>query len=66
MIYNKISNMKEMEAALTSCSNSAPGKENITFEMLKHLHSLAKLYLLQYYNLLWLKVFFPKLGVMPS
>ena len=51
--YNKKFSMVELEYALSTCDNSAPGKDNVCFEMIKNLAPLAKSYLLQFYNHLW-------------
>ena len=60
LYYNKIFNIDEFDYALTSCNNSAPGKDNICFEMIRHLAPTAKAHLLQFYNHLWLQNLFPE------
>ena len=60
LYYNRIFSMDEFDYALTSCNNSAPGKDNVCFEMIKKLAPLAKSYLLQFYNHLWLRNLFPE------
>ena len=57
--YNRRFSMIEFEYALSTCDNSAPGKDNICFEMIKNLAPLAKSYLLQFYNHLWIRNLFP-------
>ena len=58
--YNRRFNIVELEYAISTCDNSAPGKDNICFEMIKNLAPLAQSYLLQFYNHLWIKNLFPK------
>ena len=58
--YNKSFTEEELEFALSNCNTSAPGKDNINFEMIKHLAPIAKVYLLRFYNNLWVKHLFPK------
>ena len=60
IIYNKLFVMDELEEALNLSNNSAPGKDNVPFEMLKHLDILAKSYLLKFYNHIWLNGLFPQ------
>lgn len=50
LAYNYNFTMPQMEAALTSCSYTAPGYDNISFEILKQVAPSAKSYLLQFYN----------------
>ena len=57
--YNRKFNMEELEYALLNSNKSAPGGDNICFEMICHLAPLAKSYLLQFYNHLWLRNLFP-------
>ena len=58
--YNHEFSEQEFEYALSNCNSSAPGKDNINFEMIKNLAPLAKIYLLQFYNHLWVNHLFPK------
>ena len=58
--YNYAFTMIELENALSACNSSAPGHDNVSFEMIQKLAPLAKSYLLQFYNSLWLKNLFPK------
>ena len=60
IFYNRKFTEIEFEYALSNCNSSAPGKDNINFEMLKNLAPIAKAYLLQFYNHLWIKHLFPK------
>ena len=58
--YNRKFTEDEFEFALSNCSTSAPGKDNINFEMIMNLAPMAKSYLLQFYNHLWTRHLFPK------
>ena len=60
LIYNTLFTMEELEIALKSCKHSAPGEDNISFELIMHLNIITKEYLLTYYNFLWKKGLFPK------
>ena len=61
LVYNNPFTEAEFEMALESCNNSAPGKDNVSFVMIKKLNIKAKKYLLKFYNYLWKMGFFPKL-----
>ena len=52
--------MEELESSLSLSPNSAPGLDNVTFELIKHLNEKAKKYLLDFYNHLWKERLFPK------
>ena len=58
--YNKVFTEEEFEHALSNCNLSAPGKDNINFDMIRNLAPAAKEYLLQFYNHLWVNHLFPK------
>ena len=58
--YNQKFTEEEFEHALINCNASAPGKDNVNFDMIKKLAPLAKEYLLQFYNHLWINHLFPK------
>ena len=60
LTYNSVFTTVEIEAALLNCENSAPGKDMVSFELLKHLNIRAKMYLLSFYNHLWKRGLFPK------
>ena len=60
IFYNKRFTEEEFEFALSNCNVSAPGKDNINFEMIINLAPLAKSYLLEFYNHLWIRHLFPK------
>ena len=59
LYYNNRFTMEEFENALSSCTSSAPGLDMVNFDMLSHLAPLAKSYLLQFYNHLWVNHKFP-------
>ena len=46
--------MDELKACLADCSNTAQGEDNISFQMLKHIHENSLIYLLNFYNNLFL------------
>ena len=58
--YNDCFIMDELLSALSTCSNTAPGEDMITFEMLKHLHPNSLQYLLKLYNKIWVETYFPQ------
>ena len=60
LYYNTPFAVEELEASLSKCSNSAPGQDNISFDLIKHLNQLAKKRLLEFYNHLWTKGLFPQ------
>ena len=60
LFYNQKFSMEELENVLSNCSSSAPGMDNISFDLIKHLNETAKKFLLQFYNHLWKKGLFPK------
>ena len=51
--YNMPFTVKEMMEALADTSNTAPGEDDIVYEMLKHLSYESKIFLLELYNLIW-------------
>ena len=53
--YNEQFSLLEFENALKQCSNSAPGSDSISYNMIRNLHVSAKLILLQIYNIVWTK-----------
>ena len=58
--YNENFTMDELLSALSSCSNTAPGEDMITFEMLKYLHPNILKYLLKLYRKIWTEIYFPQ------
>ena len=57
--YNVASTMQEFQSALSSCSDSAPGADNITYSMIKHLPIETKKFLLGIFNRIWKESSFP-------
>lgn len=57
--YNYAFSMDELEHALSTCTTSAPGPDNISFILIQKLAPLAKSFLLKFYNKLWLNNVFP-------
>ena len=58
--YNTPINKREFIDALCHCKNTATGEDNIHFSMLKHLSDASLEYVRKFYNLVFLKGFFPK------
>jgi ribonuclease HI len=46
-------NSRELQYVLQSTKNTAPGRDNITYEMIKHFSQYSLDYLLNYYNHIW-------------
>ena len=57
--YNVAFTMQEFQSALSSCSDSAPGADNITYSMIKHLPIETKKFLLSIFNRIWKESSFP-------
>ena len=57
--YNANFTLRELKAALSSSESTAPGADNISYNMIKHLPEHAKVYLLKILNKIW------KTGVIP-
>ena len=49
-----------MKESLADSSNTAPGEDNIVYEMLKHLPDETKKFLLDLYNLIWCSSVLPE------
>ena len=58
--YNMIFTLKELRDALSSTEASAPGEDNIVYEMLKHLPEEAKDFFLKITNKIWETGILPK------
>lgn len=58
--YNFKFTMRELLYALSTTEDTAPGADNITYDMLKHLPDDAKIFLLNVFNKIW------ELGVLPQ
>ena len=52
-VYNEEFTLRELRDALSSCDSTAPGGDNITYGMLKHLPGHAQHYLLALLNEIW-------------
>ena len=57
--YNAEFSLRELREALSTCDSTAPGADNITYNMIKHLPEHAKIYLLKILNKIW------ETGIMP-
>lgn len=57
--YNKDFSYEEMWACLSSSSNSAPGPDKITYEIIRHLPRESLTVLLKIYNQIWRTQAFP-------
>ena len=57
--YNLPFTVEEYSSALSSRESTAPGWDDITYDMLKHLHPSATAFLLALYNKIWLERSFP-------
>ena len=59
--YNSPFSLEELESSMQDCKNSAPGPDNINYNMIKHLHPTAIRFLLNLYNHVWETGQFPKI-----
>ena len=57
--YNEAFSMEELISALSSCNDSAPGLDNITYSMIKHLPRETQKFLLSIVNKIWKENSFP-------
>jgi potassium voltage-gated channel Eag-related subfamily H protein 8 len=57
--HNASFNMDKLLAALERCSNTSPGTDGIHNEMLFHLPTAGKLFLLSTYNRIWTEISVP-------
>lgn len=51
--YNSPLTKQELKIALSSCGKTAPGADNVTYEMIKHLHEDTLETILWLFNLIW-------------
>ena len=58
--YNALFTLRELREALLSCESTAPGEDNITYNMIKHLPEHAKVFLLKILNKIW------ETGIIPA
>ena len=61
--YNKPFIMKELESSLTKSKSTAEGPDGIHYDMLKHLSSESKDFLLMIYNRIWRSCEFPEWNI---
>ena len=59
--YNIPFSMKEFEAALSKCNDSAPGPDDIPYAMIRHAPKITKLFILSIINKIFLEHCFPKI-----
>ena len=59
-IYNNPITLLEFHSALNSCRGSSPGRDNIRYEMIKHLSVDNMKYILHFFNSIWIQQTFPK------
>ena len=59
--HNTRITMTELECSLKKCSDTAPGEDEITYQMLKNLSESGKALLLFLYNRIFLEDLFPKI-----
>lgn len=57
--YNEPFSSHELEAALSGSKNTAPGPDNVHYELLRHLSLEAKHVLLEIYNKIWTTGIYP-------
>ena len=58
--YNVPFTMRELSSALSMCGNTAPGPDDVHYDMLRHLSHSAFSLLLQVYNTIWISGTFPE------
>ena len=58
--YNTNFSLKELTNALSSCSNTSPGEDDISYQMIKNLPTHQLNNLLEYFNYLWNNNLFPE------
>ena len=58
--YNCTFSLHELHSALSSAESTAPGKDNIIYDMLKHSLTKAKNFLINIFNRIW------ETGVLPK
>lgn len=58
--YNKIFKLRDLKRAIKRSKNTAPGPDNIPYEVLRHLPDQTLLLWLEIINHMWVMGFFPK------
>ena len=59
--YNLPFSMTEFLSALSNCNDSAPGIDDITYSMIKHLPRETQVFLLSIINRIWKESYFPNI-----
>ncbi|KAG5860667.1 hypothetical protein JTB14_003372 [Gonioctena quinquepunctata] len=59
LYYNDPFSLHELDFALSSCKESAPGYDDITYAMIQHLAPNCKNNLLKLYNKIWASKVYP-------
>lgn len=57
--YNNGFSLEELISALSSCFNTAPGKNLISFKILKCVNDNCQQFILELYNFIWVEETFP-------
>ena len=60
MSYNEDFSMCELERALSSCRDTSPGLDSISYRMIKYSHPTCKSFLLILFNKIWNTCYFPE------
>ena len=58
-LYNRLFTSRELSSALSSRRSTSPGPDDIPYEMLRHLHPTATVFLLDLYNRIWIEGSYP-------
>jgi ribonuclease HI len=58
-LYNTEFNVNNLKSCLSNAGNSAPGEDEISYEMIRHLPPSAMAFLLSIYNYIWNRHEFP-------
>lgn len=58
--YNDPITLRELSGTLQQCKNSAPGEDEISYQMLRHLHPSATAMILAIFNQIWLTHCYPE------
>ena len=57
--YNRLFSIHELRSALRSCRPTAPGRDGITYDLLRNFHPTLEMYLLDIFNFIWVSGEFP-------
>ncbi|MEO1419301.1 MAG: reverse transcriptase family protein, partial [Bacteroidota bacterium] len=58
-VYNIPFTEAEFDAALSSCTDTAPGPDDIPYAMLRHIPLVTKIFLINLFNRIWKESIFP-------